>query len=135
MNSTLARISFGLAAALFLWAVILQFNDEQAVVWTTLYLVASGFTAAGAAGRPPSLPLLGVFGSGCAVYAAVLGYFVATGDATPMFETPATGERTLFEWKETREIGGLAIVVVTMIALALYGERTGGEPGRRTDAS
>lgn len=126
MGSRIARISFGLFAALFAVAAALQFNDANSALWVGIYLAAAALCAAGAADRPPPLVLLGVFGLGCGIYAAVLAYAVATGDVTPMFEHSGAQPPGFFELEEGRELGGLLIIIAAVAGLAFDRANRGG---------
>jgi len=118
MGSRIARIAYVLLAPLFAFAAALQVNDPDPALWVGIYLVASVLCAAGAADRPPPLVMLGVFGLGCCVYAALLGYAVSTGDVTPMFEHGGSGSAGFFQLEEGRELGGLVLVIGAVIGLA-----------------
>lgn len=119
MAESPVRIIFGIFAILFVAAAVLQFNDPEPILWIGIYGVAFGFSASGAAGRPPPRLALVGYGAVCIGYAALLAYQIGVGDVSAMYET-VEGSPSLWQTAEGRELGGLAIAIAVTAWLYRY---------------
>lgn len=122
--SWLPRLGFALVALLFVWAAYLQLNDVDPALWVTVYAVAAVCAAASALGRPLPVAVPVVVGAVCAVWALWLATLVfGGGEVRQMFpEEEGTG-LAVVDTEEGREMGGLAIIAVTMALVTLHSRR------------
>jgi len=111
-------------ALLFAYAAFLQFNDPDPLVWIAMYGAAALPCLAAAAGRPAPWPVPALVAAIAAVWAIWLATIVF-GDqpTTDMFPDQETTGWVIVDAEEGREMGGLAIVAVGMLALAFITRR------------
>lgn len=112
-------------AAVFAWCAILQYNDPDPWLWIAVYAAATVVAALAAFGRYP-LPALAALSLVCLVWMSALfgGVldFIAQDDPGQLF-TGMSPDRPYVE--QTREFGGLGIILLGCIAYAWLGRHRG----------
>ena len=117
------RVAAGVLAVMFVFFAALQYNDPDPVQWMAIYLAAAAAAAMTAAGRARwQVPTL--------VAAASLVWAVSLVPAAaahrPSWEHLTTWKMMDPEVEESRELGGLTIVLGCMVALAVSARRRSG---------
>jgi hypothetical protein len=122
---------FGFMGVLFVYATVVQYNDPDPVLWMATYGVAAACCLFEAAGRPLPTPLIGTMTAVTAAWSIGLATIVfGGGEVRQMFPDEEKTGMVIVDTEEGREMGGLAIVAVTMGALfAVHRARS-----RRSDA-
>lgn len=106
-------------ALVFLFSLVVQFNDPDPIRWMLIYAAALAVTVLEARRRAP-WPLAAVVGT----IALAAAFVIANGlDMVPFADLFAQWEMTGTEVEETREIGGLWIVAGWMLVCALVAWR------------
>ena len=119
-----ARIVSALFALLFAYAGYLQLNDGFALMWVLVYLGPAIVCAVFAAGVRMPLWLPAQFAAFTGVWAVVLATVVfSDDDLTQMFPDEEETGYVLVDTEEGREMGGLAIVAVAMLGVAVLSSR------------
>jgi hypothetical protein len=116
---TLQQILNVLMMVLFLFAAVLQYNDDDDVLrWTAIYLIAAGCCVCAAVGKLKWwLPIL--VAAVCAAWAAV---YVARGLwSMPLSEAFAEWETKSPRVIQVRDMFGLLVIAVWMVLLAMTG--------------
>jgi hypothetical protein len=113
----LFRIINAVMAALFMFAVVLQYNDPDPLRWMLVYGVAGLLSAwVVARGRPPLVPALLV---GLIAIVWAIGIQAAY-DLTTLAEMFGAWEMRTQRIEEAREASGLFIVAVWMAVLVIH---------------
>lgn len=119
IQNPIGRGVYGALALLLAWAGALQLNDPDPAAWIAIYGGAAVVVGAVAAGRRPPVWSVALVGGVAAAWAAWVVYTIfGKGQLTPMFPDDAGTGWLLVDAEEGRELGGLTIVVVAMVAVA-----------------
>lgn len=125
-TSRIARGFFGLMGLLFVYAAVIQLNDPDPILWVGTYGAAALICLFEAAGRPLPLAVVGTLTAVTAGWAIWLATIVfGAGEVRQMFPDQEETGYVVVDTEEGREMGGLAIIALTLGGAAVVRGRRG----------
>ena len=125
---------FGVLAALFAYAAVIQLNDPDPVMWVAIYTIAMGLCGLAALNNPAPA----TFNTAALIVALVWAIYLGNqvygdGIVRPMYPEQRMTGNLLVDTEEGREMGGLLVIVAALGLLTVVQGYTRYRPVRHSD--